>query len=321
MRLGIIGCSDIAYKRFMPAALGVDGLEVVAVAEEYDKSRVKTFCEKYGLQAEADFESLLARNDIDAVYVPQPPALHYKWAKKALLSGKHVLVEKPSTTEMKLSSELVELACKKDLALHENYMFAYHAQIDAIRRLIADGAVGDVRCYRASFGFPLREAKDFRYNRLLGGGALLDAGGYTVKLATLFLGEDIRVASAVMNDLPGYEVDMFGSVMLEDSEGGVFQTSYGMDNNYSCIFSVWGSKGTLTTGRVFTAPDGYTPTATIARNGETETVILPEDSHFAKSICAFISETKDEVKREKMYREIIVQARLIDDIRRKARRG
>ncbi len=321
MRLGIIGCSDIAYKRFMPAVEGIEGLEVVAVAEEYDKSRVKPFCEKYGLQAEENFERLLARNDLDAVYVPQPPALHYEWAKKALVSGKHVLVEKPSTTEAHLSLELSEIARERGLALHENYMFAYHAQIDAIRTLINDGAIGDVRCYRASFGFPLREAKDFRYNRSLGGGALLDAGGYTVKLATLFLGEDVRVEAAVMSTLPGYEVDMYGSVMLTDQTGGVFQAGFGMDNNYSCAFSVWGSRGTLTTGRIFTAPEGYTPSATIERNGEVETVILPKDSHFRKSVCAFMEETEDTLKREKMYNDIIKQAQLIDDIRRKARRG
>lgn len=316
IRLGILGCSDIAFKRFMPAAQRVEGLEVVAVAEEYDRRKLEPFCSAYGLQGMEDFAAVIGREDIDAIYVPQPPALHYKWAKLALEAGKHVLVEKPSTTEYALSEDLVNTARAKGLALHENYMFQYHSQIARIREMIAGGAIGEVRLYSASFGFPMRSQNDFRYNKALGGGALLDAGGYTAKLATLLLGPDIRVAAARMNGMDGFEVDMYGSASFVNGEGTVCQISYGMDCSYRCSLEVWGSKGRLMTNRIFTAPDGYQPKVLIERQDGTEEIALEADSHFRRSIERFVAEIGDEAARGEMYRDILIQARLVEDMRR-----
>lgn len=55
---------------------------------------------------------------------------------------------------------------------------------------------------KASFGFPLRAANDFRYNKALGGGALLDAAGYVTKLARLMLGSTfVKVDAATLNGI------------------------------------------------------------------------------------------------------------------------
>ena len=53
-------------------------------------------------------------------------------------------------------------------------MFIYHSQLDEIDNMISSGEIGDIRLYRISFGFPMRAANDFRYNKALGGGALID---------------------------------------------------------------------------------------------------------------------------------------------------
>ena len=316
IRLGILGCSDIAFKRFMPAAKQVEGLEVVVVAEEYDRRKLAPFCETYALEGAESFASVIARKDIDAIYVPQPPALHHRWAKQALESGKHVLVEKPSTVEYALSEDLVNTARASDLALHENYMFQYHSQIGRIRELVAGGAIGEVRLYRASFGFPMRAQNDFRYNAALGGGALLDAGGYTAKLATLLLGDSIRVTAAQLNGMEGFEVDMYGNASFVNDAGAVCQVSFGMDCSYRCSLEIWGSKGRLYTNRIFTAPDGYSPTVCIERQEGTETITLEPDSHFRHSIERFRDEIGDADLRAAMYDQILVQARLVEDMRR-----
>ncbi len=303
----------------MPAALEVDGLQVVAVAEEYNPARVDEFLAEYPqLEVAEDFEQLIARPDLDALYVPQPPALHYRWARAALEAGKHVLVEKPSTTSLAESRELVELARTRGLALHENYMFRYHAQIAQVQDLIAQGVIGDVRLYRADFGFPLRAANDFRYNRALGGGALLDAGGYALALASLMLGPSARITTAELRTLPGYEVDMVGSATLVNSAGDVFQLGFGMDCGYRCSLEVWGSTGTLTTNRIFTAPPGFVPTATIRTNEGERTVELAADAHFQKSIASFVAQTGSAEEREASYARIVHQAQLVEDVRRLA---
>ncbi len=316
IRLGIIGCAEIAFRRFMPAALAVEGLKVVAVAEEYAPAKLESFKNEYGLETMTSFQELIDREDIDALYIPQPPALHFKWAKAALEAGKHVLVEKPSTTSLEDSKALVDLAASKGLALHENYMFIYHSQIAQIKDLVARGKIGDVRLIKASFGFPMRAANDFRYNKALGGGALLDAGGYTLKLATSFLGDTVRVTTAQMNYLEGFEVDMYGSASLVNDSGLVCQVSYGMDNAYRCSLEIWGSTARLTTNRIFTAPENYEPVVFIENNDGRQEIKLSKDSHFSHSIEAFLNEIGDASSRDKMYNEITLQAGLVEALRK-----
>lgn len=318
LRLGILGCSDIAYRRFMPAAMAISDVKVVAVAEEYDPHKLEAFCGRYGIDRAESFRDLIDREDIDAVYVPQPPALHFVWAKAALEKGKHVLLEKPSTTCFADTKQLVDLAKSKKLALHENYMFQYHSQIEDIQSIIHRGILGDVRLYRASFGFPLRQANDFRYNQKLGGGSLLDAGGYTIKLATLFLGQTAKIDVSCLNYMPGYEVDMYGNASLSNEEGTVFQIAFGMDCAYQCSLEVWGSKGILRTNRIFTAPDEYKPKIEISTSTGNTTHELNSDHHFEHSIERFCAGVEDAKIRTSMYEEITIQSRLVDEVKQKS---
>ena len=315
IRIGILGCSEIAFRRFMPALQEVNDIHAVAVAEEYAPAKLDDFCKTYSIEGMTSFEQLLKREDINAIYIPQPPALHFKWAMKALEAGKHVLVEKPSTTCFDDSEKMVKTALEKELALHENYMFKYHSQIGEIKKLIVAGEVGELRLIRANFGFPMRAQNDFRYNKALGGGALLDAGGYTVKLATELLGSSIKVDSAQLNGKAGYEVDMYGSASLSNADGVICQVGYGMDCQYMCSLEVWGSAGRLFTNRIFTAPVGYKPTVLIEKGAEKKELILEEDSSFAHSIEAFKEEITNPEKRTAMYNEILLQSKLVDTIR------
>ena len=321
IRLGIVGCSEIAFRRFMPAVQHVEGILPVVVAEEYAPEKLEQFCGTYGLEGERSFEAMIAREDLDAIYIPQPPALHFKWARLALEHGKHVLVEKPSTTTYEDSKTLCDLASSRGLALHENYMFQYHSQIAAARRLIEDGTLGDITMIRVNFGFPLRASNDFRYNKALGGGALLDAGGYTIRLASLLLGEGIRVDAGSLRTLPGYEVDMLGSGTLSDENGMVCQVAFGMNCKYQCSLEIWGSKARLYTGRILTAPPDVNPVFFLERQEGTEEIKLPCDSSFEHSIEAFLDEIHNPDSREKMYKNISLQAKLVSDLRTIAQQG
>lgn len=315
VRLGIIGCSEIAYRRFLPASQKIKQMQVVAVAEEYDRSKLQLFTDTFGIEGLGSFEELVQRTDIDAVYIPQPPALHYEWAKKALHANKHVLVEKPSATSYSDTSDLVCAAQKEGLALHENYMFIYHEQVRVIREMIASGEIGEVRLMRADFGFPLREKNDFRYVKELGGGALLDAGGYALRLASLLLGHTVHVDAAHIHGLSGYEVDMYGCAQLSNEKGEACQIAFGMDCEYRCSLEVWGSQGKLTANRIFTAPDGYQPIAYMEHAGKIKEIQLPADDSFEKSIHAFLAEISHETRRKQAYEDIVTQARLVEELR------
>lgn len=327
MKIGIICPSEIALRRFLPALKLCDKFEFAGVAaadnfewngtltEEMRNNELKK-AENFGGKIYSSYSEMINSNEIDAVYLPLPPALHYKWGKKVLEAGKHLFLEKPSTISAETTKELIQIAEKKGLAIHENYMFQFHSQIDFIKSEIAKGTIGNVRLYRIAFGFPFRGTNDFRYNKELGGGALLDCGGYTVKLANILLGDTAEIYAPKLNYRDDLDVDIYGSATMISDDGVTAQLSFGMDNSYKCELEVWGSTGTIFTNRIFTAPVGFEPTVMI-KNAEGErNITLPADDSFKKSIEKFAECIENENVRIKNYSEILKQSEFIDKFER-----
>ena len=290
--------------------------EVINEQQDRERAKAQTFIDAYGGEIYGGYNNLIESSDVDAIYLPLPPALHYKWAKMALDNGKHVFVEKPSTTCLADTDSLIQVASSKGLALHENYMFVFHNQLKALDDVVNSGEIGEVRLYRISFGFPLRAKNDFRYNKALGGGALLDAGGYTMKYANYLLGDSAKVVTAQVNYIDGFLVEMFGSCTMVNDEGVTAQLAFGMDNDYKCEVEIWGSKGTITSNRILTAPEGFVPTYTIKKNQDFETRDLPADDAFLKSIERFISCINDDKNREDNYRILHNQESLVESFKK-----
>ena len=311
MKLGILGTADVALRRFLPALQSCQAFQYAGVATR-GGDRAATFREAFGGRVYDGYAALLEDPEIEAVYIPLPPALHFAWAKQALSAGKHVLLEKPFTVSAGETRELLELAASQNLAVHENYMFLFHSQLRDIKARIASGELGDIRLLRMSFGFPRRSAEDFRYDRDLGGGALLDCGGYPVRLALELLGDDLQVTEARLSKDGG--IDLYGSAVLEGG-GLCAQIAFGMDNAYQCSLEVWGSRVTLTAPRVFTAGAGVAPELILRSSTDTTTVTLPKDDHFRHSIDRFAALIEDPALRPGANGKILRQAELIDDIR------
>ena len=332
MRIGIICPSEIAFRRFLPALREAGCFEFAGVAiaakEEFagatdevlekERAKAQSFIDGYGGKLFEGYRTLIESDEVDAVYLPLPPGLHYPWARKALAAGKHILVEKPCTTALKDTEDLLSLAQEKGLAVHENYMFTFHDQLGTIHDVVASGEIGDVRLYRIAFGFPMRAQNDFRYNKNLGGGALLDCGGYTLKYASMLLGPSAKILCAVSNGKEGFQVDMYGSATLVNHDGVTAQVAFGMDQNYKCELEVWGSKGTVYTNRVLTAPAGFVPEMVIRKGNEEERRPLPADDAFKKSILHFQSCIMQDGTRKENYASLLRQAELVEEFRRQA---
>ena len=333
IRIGVLGTSGIAERRMIPAIrketsfqyagvafstreeMGFEGTEAdfapLLVQKQEKAERIRN---RFGGRSYTGYEMLLADPDIDAVYIALPPAMHAVWIRAALLRGKHVLAEKPFTTREEDTREMVELANRWDLALIENYGFGLHAQMGLIRQWMEDGMIGEMRMVRAAFGFPHRDNDDFRYKLALGGGALLDCGGYTLKAGTLMLGMETEVVTASSTVTDGHEVDVFGSATLRRPDGLCAQLAWGMDQSYRCELEIWGSRGMITAPRIFTAPDGF-PAPVILKTG-TETVEKKAaDDQFQRILERFAHCVREENTRRCVMDEILRQASLTGEVR------
>ena len=326
IKIGIICPSEIALRRFLPALneLSVFKYVGVAIANENEwegttkeildneKHKAGSFKNSYGGKIFDGYASLIKSDEIDAVYLPLPPALHYKWARLSIEYNKHVLIEKPATISLEQTQNLISFASQNEIAIHENYMFEFHNQIFELNEIIKSGKIGEVRLFRISFGFPQRDANDFRYNKQLGGGAIIDCGGYTLKYASILLGKTAKLVTAKSNFIKEFDVDIFGSATLVNDEGITAQVSFGMDNSYKCDLEVWGSFGHLHSKRVLTAPPDYIPEVQILTSNGVENIKLSSDNAFKKSLLEFYNCIQDSQSRKYRYNAILRQARLVD---------
>lgn len=336
MRIGVLCPAEIAWRRFMPALeknteIFFAGIAIYSAQERFgddlkvldrnfvneklnaEKEKAIKFVSKYGGKLYHSYEELTKSNDIDAVYVPLPPALHKKWVTIALTNNKHVLVEKPAGISFKEVLEMVNLAKSKNLVLHENYMFIFHKQIDIIDDIIKNKILGDIRLFRLAFGFPKRDKNDFRYDKALGGGALLDAGGYVLKYASYLLGKSVVLKYADLNYIADIDVDIYGSGVFRNDKKITAQVSFGMDNNYKCELEIWGSNGYLTAPRIFTAPSDFNTKLIINKGNKEEIRLLSADDSFYNSLEYFSQCVKDDKLRNKNYDSIIQQANLVEE--------
>lgn len=319
MNIGILGASDIAFRRFLPALKKCPDFTYMGVASRTPE-KGRPFQEQFGGVVYDGYDALLADERIDVVYLPLPPALHFEWGQKVLNAGKHLLMEKPFATGPAEAEALLRLAEERGLAVHENYMFLFHSQLKKIKEIISSGELGRMRLFRMSFGFPMRAAGDFRYAKALGGGALLDCGGYPLRLAAELLGESARLTQARLCSPDGYEVDLYGSAVLENDAGLCAQVSFGMDNAYQCRFEAWGSKATLVAPRIFTAGAGFEPPLILQTPEGEKQMKLASDDQFLHSIEHFARLIREPELRKSESLGILRQIKMVEELRQMGER-
>ncbi|WP_343235465.1 Gfo/Idh/MocA family protein [Streptomyces bauhiniae] len=318
LRLGLLGCADIAQRRALPSLARVPDFALTAVASR-DAGKAKLFASRFGAAPVARYEELLAREDLDAVYIPLPAALHAPWAGRALAAGLHVLVEKPAAATAEEAARLTRLARERGLVVMENFAFVHHTQQEAVRTLLAEGAIGELRSLSAEFAFPSLVDTDIRYRRELGGGALLDAGVYPLRAARLFLGDELEVTGATLREDPGHGVDVAGAALLTGPTGISAHVSFGFVHSYRCGYTLWGSAGRISLDRVYSAPDDFAPKLTWERDGRIEERRLAPDQQFTELFRRFAAA----IRREDVTgpaQDLERQARLVERIAATARR-
>jgi predicted dehydrogenase len=193
-RWGILGAGNIARK-FVTGVQALADHEVVAVGSRTQVTADK-FADDFGIpHRHASYAALAADPEVDAIYVATPHPMHKENTLTCLAGGKAVLCEKPFTINAVEAAEIIAAARQHNLFLMEAMWTRFIPLISEVRRLVADGAIGEVRMISADFGYrtgfnPASRA----FDPVLGGGALLDVGIYPLSLASMLLGTPDRIA-------------------------------------------------------------------------------------------------------------------------------
>lgn len=126
-------------------------LGVLHTACEVNQTLMNQYRQQYpGVNFTESFEEILSNPDIKAVVISTPAATHYQLAKKALLAGKDVLVEKPLALHVSQGEELVTIAERENKILMVGHILQYHPAVGKLKELIASEALGKFQYIYAS---------------------------------------------------------------------------------------------------------------------------------------------------------------------------
>jgi predicted dehydrogenase len=194
---GLIGTGGIAQS-FAADLMYTESARAAAVGSRQMDS-ANRFADRLNIpNRHASYEALVADPDVDVVYVATPHPMHHANALLALRAGKPVLVEKAFTMNATEAEELVATARAEGLFLMEAMWTRFLPHVAEIRRLLAEGALGEVVTVTADHGQWFAQVRDFRlFAPELGGGALLDLGVYPVSFASMVLGKPDRTVTLV----------------------------------------------------------------------------------------------------------------------------
>lgn len=317
IKVGVLGCAGIAKKSLIPAFAAHHNFELSYIGSR-DIMKAQSIADAYSCRSGAYDD--VVDSDVDLVYIPLPNALHCEWGVKALESGKHVLCEKSLGVTLDEVQKMVGVSTANQRLLLESFQWRFHAQTAKIREIVNSGRIGEIRCFRSSFGFPPFPdgQANIRYRVELGGGALLDAGAYTLKATTEMLGAGFSVKASALRHGVDCNVDLGGAIFLKNQEGLAAELAFGFDNHYQCNYEFWGSRGKLTVTRAFTAPPGFVPEAVLETPDGIEVIKLPADNAFLKMLDyvggIVDAGNLDLIGKENM--DNLIQALLINDVKR-----
>lgn len=188
IRFGVIGTGGIAAD-FCEALATSPRCEVVNVTGT-SAEKGRAFAQRFSLpKSAAGLNELLSDSNVDVVYVATPHPLHEAQALACIEMGKHVLCEKPLTIDAPSTERVIEAARQRKVFLLEGYMYRCHPLLGALIERVRRGDIGELRHIKADFGFRVeRDPKGRLFDLKLGGGGILDVGGYCMSFARLLAG-------------------------------------------------------------------------------------------------------------------------------------
>ena len=256
VRWGVLGAANIALHRVIPALQASTHMRVVAIASR-DAEKSRAAATAFGIpRAYGSYEELIADPDVEAIYNPLPNHLHVPWSIRAAEAGKHVLCEKPIALTAAEARQLLDVRDRTGVQIAEAFMVRAHPQWAAVRELIAEGRIGELRLVDGHFSYFRRDPSDIRSRLEWGGGALMDIGCYPITLSRWLFGEEPTGVIATVDRDPDMQIDRLASGLLRFPSGQATFSCAGQLVSHQRM-QVFGTEGRIEIEIPFNAPANH----------------------------------------------------------------
>ncbi len=268
IRWGLLGAGQI-LNRWMKGAMQVDGMTIAAVASR-TRETAEAMRRKFNIPEALTYEEMLAREDIDAVYIPVPHPFHKELALRAMRAGKAVLVEKPATVTAADFQELISCAREHQVFLMEAVWTRFFPMAEKIRSLICEDGIGEVRAVHTAFSSRIPDGAAGRLvDPYRAGGGLLDTGVYNFHFTDMILDKEpvalTGLASFDTDDMH-LQVDEQAAYIAQYDRGELAVMTSGIRTEMPQNAYIYGTRGYIevpvfwkpTRMNVFIGPETYT---------------------------------------------------------------
>jgi predicted dehydrogenase len=290
IRYAVVGAGWISQEAFLPS-VSQSGKSCVTAIVSGDSTKANKLAAFYGIPHVVDYgdyDALLARDIVDAVYIALPNSLHADYAIRAARAGKHVMVDKPLANTVEEAEAMIAAARQAGVFLMTAYRLHNEPGTLAVLNSIRDGAIGKPLIFQSVFSFQTQPG-NHRLKAHHWGGPLQDVGVYCLNAARHIFGEEPVEAVAMRHqpkDDPRFaEIEATIAATLQFPSGGIAQFIASFGAAACDSYRVVGTQGDLTLDPGFKF-DSATHLQ-VRRDGKAEEVGFPQVDQFAGQLAYF----------------------------------
>ncbi len=284
--ISIIGFGNHVKKNILPALNRIKDVYIECIYVR-DTNKYQEVAQQYSVAIKQIDE--LNSDTAEWIYISTPIALHYEYVKQALEAGKHVICEKPLTDSLDKTQELIELAERQQCMLHEVCVYKYHKQYSYLKDLVKE-LDNNIKTVHAKFAIPHLKKSDIRYQKTIGGGALLDVGYYPVSIFINLFGTPKQIHS-VKKFEPGFDVDLTGMAVFEYDEFYCI-AEWGIGLPYTNELTMETSDSKYTFSRIFSKPSDFKTNVEIINGFEFKYLEIGEDDQFVNMFSMMLKSSR-----------------------------
>jgi xylose dehydrogenase (NAD/NADP) len=305
---GFVGAGWIADRAMAPAVHAAPNATLAAVASR-DIDRARRLGPR---DVRGSYSDVLADTHVDVVYVCLANHLHREWVLQALAAGKHVVCEKPLGINAAQVEEMQSAARSAELLLVEAVWSRWHPRSRRMVELVRGGTLGDLEAIDSSFTFSGMIDGNYRADPAMGGGALLDVGGYQIHAWVAMTEPDapVRVEAVEQEQGPtGVDLTTRASVVIDDRTRARLECSFALPEHQSLVVRGSAAEAAMGVGAAFTT---WREASTLRVGGRVESfepvdayeLMVQSVSAHVRGEDAFVVPVQDSVRVARIVDEI-----------------
>ena len=251
LRVGLLGCGRIARNVHLATLRHLPQVRLAALAESDPARRSDAGRRAPEASLFPDYRDVLERDEIEAVIICLPPALHAEATRAAFDAGKHVYLEKPLAVSCTEAAPVLKAWRAAERVGMIGFNYRFDPRYEQARAILRAGGLGEPVAVRSVFSSAVRTLPAWKRVRNQGGGALLDLASHHIDLLPYLLGTTVEAVSARVSSR--HSDDDTAALRLHLSNGIIVQSMFAFGTVDEDVIEVYGSRGKLRVDRYRTA--------------------------------------------------------------------